>query len=108
MNTQNWLRSVAKKMNARAMHDMDAAQCNVGALRGYYLVVESTGNRHWLGSTFWDAVRNLNKACDKHLTDDKYQYLVDHSLGLDVHGLPAWSNVDHSDSLLDAETCAAC
>ncbi len=69
-------------------------------IRGYYLVLPS-GDRHWLGETTCDAARAIDKVCDKHLrAEDGWQYWVDYCHGYDVKGNLAWSNVDHTDTIL--------
>lgn len=69
-------------------------------IRGYYLVLPS-GDRHWLGVSAYDAARSIHKACDKHLSaKDGWQYWVDYCHGYDVKGNLAWSNVDHTDTIL--------
>ena len=69
-------------------------------IRGYYLVLPS-GDRHWIGETIHEAAMAIDKACDKYLSaKDSWQYWVDYCYGYDVKGNLAWSNVDHTDTIL--------
>ncbi len=73
---------------------------NNAGVRGYYLVLPN-GDRHWLRETIHEAARTIDKACDKYLSDkDGYEYWVDFCYGYDVKGNLAWSNVDHTDTIL--------
>lgn len=72
----------------------------IEVIRGYYLVLPS-GDRHWIGETIHEAARVIEKACDKYLSaKDGYEYWVDFCCGYDVKGNLAWSNVDHTDTIL--------
>lgn len=69
-------------------------------VRGYYLVLPN-GDRHWLGEVINDAARTMDKVCDKYLrAEDGYEYWVDYCHGYDVKSNLAWSNVDHTDTIL--------
>ena len=69
-------------------------------IRGYYLVLPS-GDRHWLGETIHEAARVIEKACDKYLSaKNDHEYWVDFCYGYNVKGNLAWSNVDHTDTIL--------
>ena len=73
---------------------------NSTGVRGYYLVLPNR-DRHWIGESVYDAARDIEKVCDKYLSDkDGWQYWVDYCYGYDVKGNLAWSNVDHTDTIL--------
>lgn len=67
---------------------------------GYYLVTE--GKRHFIGTRIDD--RDLEHVLNKLYphTDPPSGWWVDYCMGLDVHGAPAWGNVDRTDWFLDA------
>ena len=69
-------------------------------IRGYYLVLPN-GDRHWIGESVYDAARVIDQVCDKHLrAEDGYEYWIDYCHGYDVKGNLAWTNVDHTDTIL--------
>lgn len=73
---------------------------NNKGVRGYYIVLPN-GDRHWIGESIYDTVRAIDKACDKYLSaKDGWQYWIDYCHGYDVKGNLAWSNVDHTDTIL--------
>lgn len=72
---------------------------NRTGVRGYYLVLPNK-DRHWIGESVYDAARDINKMCDKYLSDViGWDYWIDWCLGYDVHGNLAWANMDQSDSI---------
>ena len=68
-----------------------------GTRRGYYLVKGDT--RHCVSEHVDEAA--LNRVARRVLSDAKgWDYWVDYSLGVDVHGNPAWINLDQTDRFI--------
>lgn len=68
-----------------------------GKFIGYYLCVKLDGveTKYWFAETLSSARKNLDKACDKWLTEKNgWRYSVEYSHGLDVKGYVAWGNMD--------------
>ena len=79
------------------MRQRNAELESMGMRQGYYLVKNDA--RHFISSTVDEP--SLNRVCSRVLSDvNGWDYWVDYSLGPDVHGNPAWSNVDHTDKFL--------
>jgi hypothetical protein len=69
----------------------------LGLRRGYYLVKGDA--RHFIAEEIDEPA--LNRVADRVLSDAKgWSYWIDYSHGADVHGNPAWSNLDHTDRFL--------
>jgi hypothetical protein len=67
---------------------------------GFYLVMP-TGERHFIATTVSPTA--FERACDRHLTSATgWQYWIDRLVGRDVRGDLHWSNLDWTDSFLDA------
>lgn len=65
--------------------------------RGYYLVKD--GTRHFISPDVNPAA--LERVADRMLSDSEgWDYWIDYSYGIDVHGKPAWSNVDQTDRFI--------
>lgn len=64
---------------------------------GYYLVKGDA--RHFVSPDVNPSA--LERVCDRVLSDAKgWDYWIDYSHGPDVHGNPAWSNVDQTDRFI--------
>ena len=71
------------------------AHNNTG-VRGYYLVLPNK-DRYWIGESVYDAARDLEKVCDKYLSDKiGWGYWIDFCHGFDVRGNLHWANRDCS------------
>lgn len=84
----------------RAAADVESQNVLPGLRRGYYLVVQKTGERVWLAVTQYGASSALSAALRKHCEDDDVSWWIDYSYGPDVNGAPAWSNLDHTDNIV--------
>jgi hypothetical protein len=64
---------------------------------GYYLV--KGDDRHFISAQVSEPA--LNRVADRVLSDAKgWDYWIDYSHGVDVHGKPAWSNIDQTDRFI--------
>lgn len=71
---------------------------------GYYLVTPD-GERRYVSARVNPAA--LDRMCDRYLTEATgWRYWVDYCHGLAIDGRPAWSNLDHADSFMDAAAVA--
>ena len=66
--------------------------------RGYWLVKESDGSRHYISGTVSES--RLESVCKRVLTESDYQYWIDYCHGIDVNGSPAWANTDQTDRFI--------
>ena len=69
-----------------------------GVLRGYWLVRESDGERFYICENVSE--NYLNRVAKTVLTDNNFQYWIDYCHGLDVHGRPAWNNLDCTEQFI--------
>ncbi len=68
-----------------------------GTRPGYYLVKGDA--RHFISATVSEPA--LNRVADRVLSDAKgWDYWIDYSHGVDVHGKPAWANLDQADRFI--------
>lgn len=68
-----------------------------GVQPGYYMVRQSDQARFFISEK--PCARSLDRAAAKHLSEKVgWDYWIDCSLGLDVHGRIAWHNVDCEDA----------
>lgn len=68
-----------------------------GLRRGFYLVKGDA--RHFISETVDEGA--LNRVAGRVLSDRTgWGYWVDYSHGPDVHGAPAWSNIDQTDCFI--------
>jgi hypothetical protein len=82
-------------MNKRTVYHF--GQESNGTRQGYYLVKGHM--RHFVSETVNPAA--LNRVASRVLSDAiGWDYWVDYSHGIDVHGKAAWSNLDHADSFI--------
>ena len=66
-----------------------------GYAYGFYLVVESTQERHFISKVV--DIKALDEVAEKVLNDTVgWDYWIDKSLGKDVEGKAAWVNLDQS------------
>ena len=83
---------------------MDTAYYNgmsTGITRGFYLVLPSE-KRHFIGEDIHEARRNVDRACDKYLTESTgWKYWIDYSHGADINGNAAWANIDQQYNVVD-------
>ena len=72
---------------------------NKTGVRGYYIVLPNK-DRHWLGESVYDAARDLEKVCNKCLSDEiGWDYWIDFCIGYDVKSNLHWANRDFSDDV---------
>jgi len=77
-----------------------SSQVEPGQRMGYYLVRESDSARYFISRQVNSHA--LEKVCKERLGGDHgFGYWIDLSLGLDVHGVPAWVNIDQTDLFMD-------
>lgn len=68
-----------------------------GTRPGFYLVKGDA--RHFIAEHVNPAA--LERVADRVLSDRVgWGYWIDYSHGIDVHGKPAWSNLDHTDRFI--------
>lgn len=85
--------SVISQVRSKRNKEMEAACTRPG----YYLV--KGDERHFISAEASETA--LNRVADRVLSDTKgWDYWVDYSLGVDVHGKPAWSNLDQTDRFI--------
>ena len=87
------MKSTKSQLNNRIKKEQEDNYCR----RGYWLVRGCDSQRFYISETV--SVAALEKICDKVLTD-KTEYWIDYCYGLDVHGRPAWSNIDQIDQFI--------
>lgn len=64
---------------------------------GFYLVKGDA--RHWISEKVNEVA--LEQVCKRYLSDAKgWDYWIDYSHGLDVHGNVAWANIDQTDRFI--------
>lgn len=79
-----------------APRDLSEQERN-GTRRGYYLV--KGHERHFISEHVSEPA--LERVCRRVLSDRVgWDYWVDYSLGVDVHGNPAWINIDQTDRFI--------
>ena len=72
---------------------------NNAGIRGYYIVLPNM-DRYWIGESVYDAAKNLEKVCDKYLSNETgWDYWIDCCHGYDVRGNLHWANRDFSDDV---------
>ena len=75
---------------------------NNTGVRGYYIVLPNM-DRYWIGESVYDAAKDLEKFCDKYLSDEiGWNYWIDFCTGYDVRGNLHWANRDFSDDVESA------
>lgn len=82
-----------------ARHKEAAKPCTrtTASRTGYYLVKDDS--RHFIDENVNPSA--LERVANRVLNDRVgYEYWVDYFHGKDVHGEPAWSNVDHTDRFI--------
>lgn len=66
---------------------------------GFWLVRDSDSKRFYISKNVSE--QSLNKVCDKVLSDKLgWGYWIDYCMGVDVKGVVAWSNIDHTDRFI--------
>ena len=65
---------------------------------GYYL--QYKGCNHWFATSLQEARCKVDAITARVMADDCDQYSILFSLGIDVHGRAAWTNLDHTDAVV--------
>lgn len=88
-------KSILNNIKKNRDKEQEDNYCRIG-----YWIVRGYDDQRFFISEKADK-KALEKICDKVLTDKTgYEYWIDYCFGLDVQGIPAWSNIDQIDKFI--------
>ena len=88
-------KSILNRIKKNMEKEQEDSYCRIG----YWLVRDFDGQRFFISEKV--DKQALEKICDKVLTDKTgSDYWIDYCYGLDVQGIPAWSNIDQIDQFI--------